>query len=122
MTAAAAAPSAAEALTPAAQRLAQEARDYAATRLDSWRRQVRGAEQPTGPLDAALVGGALAWAKGHNPLAGGLRAAWRGADATGRMKLVATVLAIVVLAPVAALLLLVAGLVVAALLKARGTT
>lgn len=119
---AAAAPSVTEALTPAAQRLAQEARAYAATRVDSWLKQVRGAEEPTGPVDQALVGGALAWAKGRNPLAGGLRAAWTGADATGRAKLVATVLAIVVLAPVAALLLLVAGLVVAAVLKARSGT
>lgn len=118
MTAAAAA-SAADVLSPATHRLAQEARDYATTRLDSWVKQLRGVAEPTGPLDHALVGGAVAWAKGRNPVAGGLRAAWSGADAGGRMKLVATVLAIVVLAPVAALLLLIAGLVILAVLKAR---
>lgn len=119
MTAATAAPSPAEALAPAAHRLAQEARDYATSRLDSWLEQLRGISEPKGPLDQALVGGALAWAKGRNPLAGGLRAAWTGSDGLGRTKLVATVLAIIVLAPVAALLLLVAALVVVAVLKAR---
>lgn len=100
-------------LRSALDRLRREAVDYAAAKLDSWRRQVKGLEESAGATDRAVVGGLIALASGRNPIRGALAAAWSGADGWKKAQIVGVVLLLGLLAPIVLLLLLLALLVTA---------
>lgn len=100
-------------------RLARQVARNLTVKLDGWQRQVKGASEPQGPLDHAVVAGlhALATGKEHPALAA-VRAAWAGSEARTRAAMVGLLLLLVVTAPLVLLGLLLLGAAIAVAMKA----
>lgn len=92
---------------------------FAEAKRDHWTDQLKGAAEPTGATDRAIVEGLKAWATGGNPATAALRGAWVGADGMTKAAIIALLLLAALLAPVVLLLILLGLLVTALVLKAR---
>lgn len=106
-------------LRPALRRLARAAVRYAEAKRDHLTDQLKGAAEPTGATDRAIVEGLKALVADGNPATAALRGAWVGADGMTKAAIITLLLLAALLAPVVLLLILLGLLVTALVLKAR---